>query len=446
MGKLFGTDGIRGEVNRPPLKPGIILGVGRALGAFWEQVNDSSRVIIGHDGRLSADYIQNLLAGALQGIGYTVEKIGLTSTPGLASVTAKRDSAGGIMISASHNPYYDNGIKPFQSTGEKFTDDQEMKVEEFIESDNAQLVLRKDIGVTETETSPLQNYIDTVVDNFAGTFDSSVLIDCANGGCSRLAPAIFEEICEEVTFINNSPDGLNINREAGSLHLENVKQKKDETGANLAFALDGDGDRLLGVDETGEVVDGDSLIYMLGRALKKDQRLNGGLVITEMSNLGLRRALERDEIEYRVVGVGDRKVYRELLNCDWYLGGEQSGHIINRHHLPTGDGLNTLISVLDILNREDKALAEYNELVARYPQVLHNIEVETKPPLEELETSRERIETVEQKLGREGRVLVRYSGTEPVARIMLEGKDEVQLQEFAEDIGRVMIEEIESYT
>ncbi len=443
MGKLFGTDGIRGEVNQPPLQPDFVLKIGRALGEFWNEEEASNLVLLGHDGRLSADYLQNLLAGALQSVGHEVVKIGLTSTPGLAAAVAREDTAGGIMISASHNPYYDNGIKPFQSTGEKFTDGQERRVENLFNED-IKSAYRDEIGTTGPAKDSFQPYIDELTGGLEGSFERSVLVDCANGGCSELAPAILERVCADVTFINRSPDGKNINRNAGSLHVQKLKEKKDNLGAEVGFALDGDGDRLLAVDEEGEVVDGDSLLYMLSSYLREQNRLAGGIVITVMSNLGLRRALDRADIDYEVVGVGDRKVYRKLVENGWVLGGEQSGHIINRSHLPTGDGLKTLVSVLELLREGEKTLAEWNGMVPEYPQVLQNFEVESKPPLEELEGATNKIKNVEEKLGREGRVLVRYSGTEPVARVMLEGKNEGRLKKFASEIGSKIVEEIEA--
>ncbi|MGM0381222.1 MAG: phosphoglucosamine mutase [bacterium] len=445
MENLFGTDGIRGEVNLPPLEPETILKIGQGLAEFWRGNEEKQRIIIGHDGRMSADYIQNLLAAALQGTGFKVENIGLTTTPGLAFVTAKREAAGGIMISASHNPYYDNGIKPFQATGEKFSDELESRVENIIQAGNNKLARREDIGVSEAKTGLLDDYVEHLVNKFMGGFNGSVLIDCANGGASNLVLPILEKICEKLTVINNEPSGQNINKNSGSLHLDTLKEKKKEVGADLAFALDGDGDRLLAVDEEDELVNGDSLLYMLASYLQKNEQLSGGMVITVMSNLGLRRALQEAEIDFSVVGVGDRKVYRELLNRDWVLGGEQSGHIINRHHLPTGDGLNTLVAVLSILAAEEKNLADYNRMVPEYPQVLHNVKVDTKPPIMDLEKSQQKIEEIEDKLGEEGRVLVRYSGTEPVARIMLEGRDKQQLDDYARQIGQVMVEEINKY-
>ncbi len=442
MGDLFGTDGIRGEVNRHPLKPELILRIGQALGYFWKEKEYNQQVILGHDGRLSADYIQNLLSGALQSVGQEVTKIGLTSTPALAAAVARRDTAGGVMISASHNPYYDNGIKPFQNTGEKFTDEQEARVEELIET-AIQPAYRDKIGVSTPDEDSFRPYIDKLTGKFGGVFDSPVLVDCANGGSSQLAPAVLEKICEDVSFINNDPDGVNINRQAGSLHVEVLKEKKAKTGAGVAFALDGDGDRLMAVDEEGETVNGDRLLYMLGCYLKEKNKLEGGIVITVMSNLGLRRALEEAGIDYEVVGVGDRKVYQKLVERNWILGGEQSGHIIDRSHLSTGDGLHTLVSVLKVLKEGEKSLAEWNQQVSEYPQVLQNFEVDSKPPLGSLEGTVKKIDTVEEELGQEGRVLVRYSGTEPLARVMLEGKNQNRLEKLAGEIGKVMVEEIE---
>ncbi|MFP4687469.1 MAG: phosphoglucosamine mutase [bacterium] len=443
MGKLFGTDGIRGEVNCAPLFPEQILKVGFGLGQYWRSnvSGGSDTVVIGRDSRLSGGYLENLLAAALQGSGFDVVKMGLTSTPALSYLTKKREVSGGIMISASHNPFYDNGIKPFQASGEKFTDDQERSVEKLIRGNEFEPVFREKIGTDSYRPQWNEDYIN-VLKAKTVNYGGHVVIDCANGSNSKIAPAVLEEMCAQLTVLNDNPDGININRGCGSLHIGELVAAVESCGADLGFAFDGDADRVLAVDEYGRVVDGDTLMYLLARQLLPRGQKADGLVITVMSNLGLRVALEKAGVDYSVVGVGDRQVYNEMKQKGWCLGGEQSGHIIDRNWLPTGDGLNTVVKVLALLDNEDLLLADFNDQVPEYPQVLYNIKVKSKPSLERLKKTSQLIAEIEEKLGSEGRVLVRYSGTEPLARVMLEGKSENQIKKYATEIINLLQEEI----
>ncbi len=443
MSQLFGTDGIRGEVNREPLLPGKILQVGLGLGEYWKRTGTGSNypIIIGHDSRLSGTYLEKLLSSALLGMGFDVLELDLISTPALSYLVKNRQTAGGIMISASHNPFYDNGIKPFQPGGEKFTDSQERMVENIISENSFDLALRERIGSSCSELDWLDDYISALKSRPAN-YDGHVVIDCANGASSQIAPAVLEEKCGKLTVLNNNPDGTNINLDCGSLHVDELVSRVESSGADLGFAFDGDADRVLAVDEYGRVVDGDTLMYALVRNFSLDSEEAGGLVITVMSNLGLRVSLEKAGIDYSVVGVGDRQVYEKMKDKNWRLGGEQSGHIIDRNWLPTGDGLNTVVNLLSLLENKEGLLADFNDEVPNYPQVLYNIEVESKPPLDELVETSKLIDEVESELGSEGRVLVRYSGTETLGRVMIEGSDEKEIKKHAIRISDLMQKEI----
>ncbi len=440
MTELFGTDGIRGEVNQGNLKPEKILSISRALASYLAQKSKRKVVLIGHDGRLSGSYLANLAAAGVQSVGLKAARLGLCSTPSLAFLTRLRATAGGVMISASHNPFYDNGIKPFGEHGSKFTVEQEEEVETLLETSDFTLARREKVGPSENVQGWLSEYVEAL-SNRSVFYPGRILVDCANGGASRLVREVFEDNCNALITVNDSPDGVNINKDCGSLNVEKLKDEVLEQDVDIGFALDGDADRLLAVDEKGEVVNGDALMYMLAVDRASRQELEG-LIITVMSNLGLRNSLSSAGVDYQVVGVGDRQVYQRLRDQGWNLGGEQSGHIIDRDWMPTGDGLHTLAAVLEILARGDKKLHEWNSEVPEYPQVLLNFEVIAKPPLSKLKESTEKIDKIETKLGDDGRVLVRYSGTEPLVRVMLEGKDEAELEAYAREIGETICAEI----
>lgn len=439
---LFGTDGIRGEANSPPLTPGPLTEIGQAFGTYWRQRKSSKTVLLGHDGRLSHDLLEAGLVAGLIGSGLNPHRVGLCSTPSLAFLCRELHVCGGIMISASHNPFEDNGIKPFRNSGQKFSSKQEKDVLSLLDDGDYRSSSGEHLGQSMLRESWLSDYVRRLT-GLARSFDGHVVVDCANGGPSRIAPSVLEECTRELTVLNNEPDGTNINDGAGSLHPEVVAEAVNRLDADIGFSLDGDGDRVVAVDEGGTVADGDVLMYLLASVLEEDDKLpESGLVVTSMSNLGLRLKLEEQGLSYKVVGVGDRLVYSKLRDLDWRLGGEQSGHIIDRKWLPTGDGLYTLIAVMNGLISSDKPLSHWSESLTRFPQILHNISVDGKPPIDSLSETQARIEEVKAQLGRKGRVVVRYSGTEPVARIMLEGPDEEQLNELAVELGQIMKKEL----
>lgn len=442
MGSLFGTDGIRGPANQDPLTANFLSSLAETVGTYWRRHESSNRVLMGHDGRLSHDLLTSALSAGFMSAGMDPQLLGLCSTPSLSYLCREKDVAGGIMVSASHNPFEDNGVKLFTRSGEKLTSEEEEQIEELLDRDEAVRRTGSKIGRSMERENWLSRYVQDLVDR--GTeFPGHVVLDCANGGTSRLGPAVLKRCAQETTIINNQPDGTNINEKAGSLHPNVITEAVRDSGADLGFALDGDGDRVLAVDENGTLADGDQILYLLAKYYRKQGELDGdGLVMTSMSNLGLRLILEENDLEYEVTDVGDRFVYSRLKEVDWRLGGEQSGHVIDRRWLPTGDGLKTMVSVMNALVATAQPLSYWNDQMERYPQILHNIDVEEKPPLKTLPRTRSEIEEVEDELGREGRVLVRYSGTEPVARIMLEGRDRDRLQKLAAGIGEIMKEEI----
>ncbi|MFB6344801.1 MAG: phosphoglucosamine mutase [bacterium] len=440
---LFGTDGIRGEANSSPLVPGTLTRVGRALGTYWRRESSSRKVIVGHDGRQSETLVRTALVSGLVSTGIDVQELGFCSTPALSYLARNKRVAGGIMISASHNPFYDNGLKPLTGRGEKFRVADEEQVMDLFRQQDFKRAKREEIGQVFPRESWISDYIEALSSRLMD-FPGHVVVDCSNGGTARIASAVLGGHCDELTVINDEPDGRNINKNAGSLHPQVVADRVKEENADLGFALDGDGDRVVAIDEDGTPTNGDVLMYLLASTFKQEGTLDGnGLVMTSMSNLGLRLALEEAGIDYEVVGVGDRLVFQKLDEVDWRIGGEQSGHVIDRDWLPTGDGLNTVVTVINSLIKSAKPLSYWIDEVKMFPQILHNIDVDRKPPLEELSETQEKIETVENELGRKGRVLVRYSGTEPVARIMLEGQDQERLNSLAADIGETMKKELQ---
>ncbi|MFB6356568.1 MAG: phosphoglucosamine mutase, partial [bacterium] len=363
-------------------------------------------------------------------------------TPTLCWLIQSKPVLGGVMNSASHNPFYDNGLKPFRHTGEKLSEEDERQLETIIEQEQFDPVARESIGQATHDSNLVDRYVRKLTQRDV-QFDGHVVIDCANGGTSFLAPEVLSNACGELTVINREPNGTNINDECGSLHPEVVEQEVINRNADVGFAFDGDGDRVLAVNSEGDLVNGDILMYGLSRNLQKSPP-QSGLVMTVMSNIGLRRALDRENIPFEVVGVGDRNVYRKLKELGWRLGGEQSGHIIDCDWIPTGDGLNTVLRVLDILAKTQSTLRDWQEDVTIFPQVLHNASVTQKPPLEELDQTQKLIGRVENELGKQGRVLVRYSGTESVARVMIEGQDKQTIEQYAKQIGERIVEDIES--
>ncbi len=440
MGKLFGTDGIRGRANRWPMTPEIALQVGRAVGYLFRNHKTRHRILIGKDTRLSGYLLENAIASGLCSVGAEALFVGPLPTPAIAFLTTNMRCDAGIVISASHNPYYDNGIKIFGRDGFKLSDELEAKIEEMVlnETISSFRAEEADIGRAYRLEDAPGRYIVHLKHTFPKdlTLDGlKIVLDCAHGAAYKVAPAVFEELGAEVVKIGVEPNGTNINLDCGALHPEKVRETVLKEQADLGIALDGDADRVIIVDEHGDLVDGDQILYMCAREMKEEGLLKGGAVVaTVMSNMGLEKALSELGLKLVRTKVGDRFVVEMMRQEGYNLGGEQSGHIIFLEHATTGDGILAALQVLAIMKKKEKPVSELAKL-EKFPQVLVNVSVQKKLPEEEIEGLSPLVKRIEQELGRDGRVLIRPSGTEPKYRVMVEGLDEEKIRSYAEEIA-----------
>lgn len=447
MGKLFGTDGIRGRANKYPTTPEIALALGKALGCVLRKNNGRHRVVVGKDTRRSCYFFENAIISGLCSMGIDTLMLGPLPTPGVAFITKAYRAAAGIMISASHNPFYDNGIKIFSSDGFKLCDEKEREIEEIVLNQNyLEAPLDADIGKNKRIDDVDGRYIEHLKNSFVfgGTLNGiKIFLDCANGAGHRVAPLAFWELGAEVVVTGNLPDGLNINANCGALYPDGIKRGVLEHKADVGIALDGDGDRIMMVDENGELVDGDMILAICAKEMKeRGQLINNRIVGTVMTNFGVVRFLESLGIEVLLSKVGDRYVIQEMREHEAFLGGEQSGHLIFLNHATTGDGILSALQVLSIMRQSGKKLSQLASVVKKYPQVLINISVREKPPLEQLKGVQALIKEIEQDLHGKGRVLVRYSGTENLCRVMVEGEDAQKIQAMADAISTAITNEI----
>lgn len=446
--KVFGTDGVRGRANYKPMTVEIALALGRAAGKIFRRHNGKHRVVIGKDTRLSCYMFENALIAGLCSLGVDTLMVGPLPTPGVAFITRAYRADAGIVISASHNPYFDNGIKFFSSEGFKLPDSWEQEMEDLITSNNFDDCLPPefDIGKNSKINDADGRYIEFAKATFPRRLslkNLKIALDCANGAGYKVAPLVFRELDAQVFVYGNAPNGLNINDGCGSLHPETVQKAVIDHRADVGIALDGDADRVIMVDENAQIVDGDTILAICARDLKKQGILkNNKVVATVMSNFGFIKAMEAAEIEVIRSQVGDRYVIQDMLKHQANLGGEQSGHMIFLDHNTTGDGLVSALQVLRIMIETDSKLSDLAALVKRYPQACINVKVKVKPPLNDLKRVQEAIEHVEKSLGDSGRVLVRYSGTENICRVMVEGPKQKQVQQMAQSISHVVTEEI----
>ncbi len=440
MGKLFGTDGIRGRANRWPMTPEIALQVGRAVGYLFRNHKTRHRILIGKDTRLSGYLLETAIASGLCSVGAEALFVGPLPTPAIAFLTTNMRCDAGIVISASHNPYYDNGIKIFGRDGFKLSDELEAKIEEMVlnETISSFRAEEADIGRAYRLEDAPGRYIVHLKHTFPKdlTLDGlKIVLDCAHGAAYKVAPAVFEELGAEVVKIGVEPNGTNINLDCGALHPEKVRETVLKEQADLGIALDGDADRVIIVDEHGDLVDGDQILYMCAREMKEEGLLKGGAVVaTVMSNMGLEKALSELGLKLVRTKVGDRFVVEKMRQEGYNLGGEQSGHIIFLEHATTGDGILAALQVLAIMKKKEKPVSELAKL-EKFPQVLVNVSVQKKLPEEEIEGLSPLVKRIEQELGRDGRVLIRPSGTEPKYRVMVEGLDEEKIRSYAEEIA-----------
>ena len=435
--RLFGTDGIRGVAGMEPLDPKTVAALGIALGDdLIAHLQAAAPVLLGIDTRESGPAIAAQLAWGLAKRGIRVEFAGVVTTPGVAYLTRTGGFAAGAMISASHNPYQDNGIKVFSRDGYKLPDGEEAEIEEEIFAILPKLELPEDFPAL-AETYSVRRYIDFIGGIVGARLDGiKVVMDCGNGAASAIAPTLFRELGATVEAIHASPDGRNINLNCGALHVEALRERVLETGADAGVAFDGDADRAMLVSKSGRVIDGDAMLLIAGALMQRDGHLPGNTVVaTVMSNLGLEQALGRLGISMLRTPVGDKYVLEEMIRRDAPLGGEQSGHVIFKEFATTGDGMLTALKVLEAASREGKSLDELAADFTVLPQLLVNIRVKERRPLEQLAGVKRKIAEAEAELNGSGRVLVRFSGTEPLARVMVEGPELGQVTRCAEAIA-----------
>ena len=442
MDRLFGTDGIRGVANEYPLTAEAIFRIGQAVALIFGGAEIPAKIIIGKDTRQSGGLIEDALASGICSVGADACLAGILPTPAVAYLTAEIHAAAGIAISASHNPFYDNGIKIFDTTGYKLADAKEDEIEQlFMEHkiDHPDSKSKHRRGKVETLQDASERYLGFLQKLLpeARPFKSmKIILDCANGATYLVAPKLFQGLGAKVKAIHVQPDGKNINAHCGSEHPESLIDTVLAKKADIGLAFDGDGDRLVAVDEKGQVISGDRTLVICARSLKRKGLLKNNLVVsTVMSNLGLRLALKELSINYLMSQVGDRYVL-ELMNANGaVIGGEDSGHMIFLDKHTTGDGLLTAIRLIEIMCEENRPLSELSRTMTVFPQVLLNIDVQKKPAIESVPEIVAAIRSVEERLGEKGRVLVRYSGTQPLCRVMVEGPDERETRHYCQQIA-----------
>jgi len=448
MKALFGTDGIRGEAGQFPLDPATVSAIGASLAAHLAERTPTPQIVIGRDTRESGESIERaLIAGAVRA-GAKCMSAGVITTPGVAFLTRKLQAAAGVVISASHNPYQDNGIKIFAPSGQKMDDSVERQIEADIFENKQPIAAEPDSAPrsSELEEELHEDYLSFLADDIGKglALDGlTIVVDCANGASSAFAPVLFERLGARVSAINCSPDGRNINRDCGSLHIDSLREKVTSARADLGVAFDGDADRSLFIDNNGHFVDGDATLWALASHLQSHGKLKDKIVVaTVMSNIGLELALRSAGIRLIRTDVGDKYVLDELLKLGASLGGEQSGHIIMPELSLAGDGMITALCLLRALRESRKTLAELTVGFKQYPQILVNVRVREKVPFAELPSVQAAVSEVEELLSQKGRLLLRYSGTEPLARVMIEGENQHEIEEYAAGIARVIEGEI----
>jgi phosphoglucosamine mutase len=444
--KLFGTDGIRGEAGKYPIIPEIVVKIGQAVAATVKAKN-GGRIIIGHDGRLSASMIEAALVEGICSMGVDVVLTGLIPTPAIAFLTRSMKMGAGIVISASHNPFQDNGIKLFSPGGCKLEEEVEAGIEALIHSPSfpGDLPGLERRGESSRLEDASERYLEflrgTVPENFS-LEGLSIVLDCSNGATSLVGPEIFTRLGARVTTLFATPDGKNINSDCGSQHPRELAREVIKSRADIGLAFDGDGDRMIAVDEKGKIITGDRIIFICGRKMKRDNRLPNDMVVcTVMSNLGLHHALSRCGIEREITDVGDRYVMERMKETGSVLGGEDSGHLIFLDQHTTGDGIISALQLLLTIKGEGKPLSELGAGMTVLPQLLLNVPVRGRPDISTIPEIADEIKAVESELGDHGRVLVRYSGTQLLCRVMVEGPTEEITEKYCQRIAEVIKKE-----
>ena len=440
--KYFGTDGVRGRANQNPMTPEFALRLGRAVALRSLRAGNSHpRIVIGKDTRVSGYMIETALASGICGMGGLVMLCGPMRTAPVANLTHSMRADAGVVISASHNPFEDNGIKLFGPDGFKLPDADELEIERLIDSEEIyeESAFGKQVGRAERIEDATGRYIVYAKNTFPSNLSLKglrIVVDAAHGAAYKVAPSVFSELGAEVVSVGTSPDGFNINDECGALFPQQLAHEVRRSRADLGIALDGDADRLIVVDENGKTVDGDAVMALCALKMMREGSLkNNTVVATVMSNMGLERALEKMGAKLVRTQVGDRYVVEEMKRSGCNFGGEQSGHLLFLDHATTGDGIVAALQLLAILVREQKPLSELAQVMQRVPQILHNIRLSRRLPVEDMPKLLQLNEQITTTLGKDGRTLLRWSGTEPKLRIMLEGPDEKQLREWAQQLA-----------
>ncbi len=442
MGKYFGTDGFRGEAN-VVLTYEHAIKIGRFLGWYYgERLDKKAKIVIGKDTRRSSYMFEYALCTGLMTSGADAYIMHVTTTPSVAYITRVDDFDCGIMISASHNPYYDNGIKLLNGYGEKMDEETILKVEEYIDGGLDIPLATRNVGRTVDYVAGRNRYIGFLISMSKFSFkDVKVGLDVANGAAWSTAKGVFDALGAKTYVMNNEPDGYNINTDCGSTHIEHLQKFVVEKGLDIGFAYDGDADRCLCVDEKGNVITGDHILYIYGLYMKeRGKLLNNKVVTTVMSNFGLYKALDKVGIEYEKTKVGDKYVYENMVQTGNRIGGEQSGHIIFSKYETTGDGILTSLKMMEVMLAKGKPMSELAAPVVFYPQVLKNVRVKSKPDAQNDPDVKKAVEEVASKLGDDGRILVRESGTEPVIRVMVEATTDEICEKYVDQVIDVIRE------
>jgi phosphoglucosamine mutase len=444
MGELFGTDGVRGVANEYPMTAEMALNIGRATAHLFKRKGHTPRIIIGKDTRISGYMLENALVSGICSMGVNALLVGPLPTPGIAFTTNSMRADAGIVISASHNPFQDNGIKIFSHEGLKLPDEKELEIEKLIFSNKMHTLhpSHSELGKASRIDDARGRYIVFLKNTFPKEYTmegTKVVLDCAHGATYRVAPDTFFELGADVTSLFDEPNGENINAQCGSQHPETLAEEVIKAKADAGFAFDGDGDRCIAVDEKGAVLTGDQIMAICAKEMKKEGTLNNNLVVcTVMSNIGFSIALKELGIEQEATKVGDRYVLEEMQAKGSVIGGEESGHIIFLDHHTTGDGIITALQVLAAMKKSQKPLSELAQVMKVFPQKLINIDVKSKPELSTIPEIRQGIEGVEEELGDKGRVLVRYSGTQNMCRVMVEGPTHEETEKYCRQIVDVI--------
>jgi phosphoglucosamine mutase len=434
--RYFGTDGIRGKVGVPPMTVEFVMKIGWAAGKVLSRKNRGT-VVIGKDTRISGYMFESALEAGLAAAGLDVLLLGPMPTPAIAYLTRAQRATAGIVISASHNPYHDDGVKFFNGDGFKLADETELNIEEMIDRP-LQMVESAQIGKASRMDDAKGRYIEFCKSSipFNTTLHGmKLVVDCAHGATYHIAPAVFRELGAEVIEIGTRPDGLNINKDVGAMHPENMRSAVLEHGADIGIAFDGDGDRMMMVDSKGDLKDGDQLLFIIAKSKLMGHGMSGGVVGTLMTNLGLEHAFKKEGIPFERAKVGDRYVVEKLVGLGWYLGGESSGHIICLDKSTTGDGIIAALQVLDWLVAKGISLSDACDDMSLYPQTMINVPVSEKIDLQAIPGIQEAVRAAESELTSKGRVLLRASGTEPLIRVMVEGEDRALVDKLANELA-----------